>query len=109
VVADLALANCAVHRARAEELHGAAAYDVVTARAVAPLARLLGLSMPLVAPAGALVAMKGAAVAEEVQSAARELEALGCSVPEVVTVGAALIDPPTTVVRVVRDGPARVG
>lgn len=105
-VAALRLVNCEVRRARAEELHGADRFDIVTSRAVAPLPRLLAWSMPLVAPGGALVALKGARAATEVADAADDLRRLGCAPAEVVLVGAgppALLDPPTTVVRVVRD------
>ena len=64
VVADLGLDHVEVVRGRAESLHGRRRFDVVTSRAVAPLGRLLDWSMPLVAPTGALVAMKGSSVAE---------------------------------------------
>ena len=52
VVAELALDHVEVVRGRAEALHGGETFDVVTSRAVAPLARLLDWSMPLVAPTG---------------------------------------------------------
>src|SRR4051812_22656987 len=55
VVAALGLAQVTVVRGRAEALHGVAQFDVVTSRAVAPLDRLLGWSMPLVAANGALL------------------------------------------------------
>ncbi len=49
VVDELGLAGSVeVVRGRAEELHGARTFDVVTSRAVAPLERLLAWSMPLV-------------------------------------------------------------
>ncbi|MGH3345706.1 MAG: 16S rRNA (guanine(527)-N(7))-methyltransferase RsmG [Nocardioides sp.] len=105
VVADLDLSGCEVRRERAEALHGVEQYDVVTSRAVAPLAKLLGWSMPLVAPGGALVAMKGSRASAEVADAADTLRRLGCAAPEVLELGAgepARLDPPTTVVRVVR-------
>ena len=57
-------------RGRADALHGERTFDVVTSRAVAPLERLLGWSMPLVAPTGALVAMKGTSVEDEIEAAA---------------------------------------
>ena len=107
VVADLGLSNCEVRRGRAEALHGVERYDVVTSRAVAPLSKLLGWSMPLVAPGGALVAMKGSRAASEIADAAETLARLGCGPPEVLELGAdepARLDPPTTVVRVVRSG-----
>jgi 16S rRNA (guanine527-N7)-methyltransferase len=105
VVADLQLDHCEVRRARAEALHGAERYDVVTSRAVAPLSRLLAWSMPLVARRGALVAMKGSRAGAEVADAAEALARLGCAAPEVLELGTgdpARLDPPTTVVRVVR-------
>jgi len=109
VVEDLELANVDVVRGRAEELHRGARFDVVTSRAVAPLGKLLGWSMPLVAPAGAMVAMKGSSVREEVEAAGRDLRRLRCAAPEVLVLGADVLDPPTTVVRVAWAEPARVG
>jgi 16S rRNA (guanine527-N7)-methyltransferase len=84
VVARLGLEGVQVTRARAEALHGQRQFDVVTSRAVAPLGRLLEWSMPLVAPEGALVAMKGSSVGEEIGAAAATLDRLGCDAPEVV-------------------------
>jgi 16S rRNA (guanine527-N7)-methyltransferase len=71
-------------------LHGERQFDVVTSRAVAPLDRLLGWSMPLVAPTGALVAMKGSTVVEEIETARTELARWGCTEPEVRELGAEL-------------------
>src|SRR5690606_7879524 len=59
VVDQLQLTNVEVFRGRADALHGARTFDVVTSRAVAPLDRLLAWSMPLVAARGALIALKG--------------------------------------------------
>jgi 16S rRNA (guanine527-N7)-methyltransferase len=98
-----------VVRGRAEELHGDRTFDVVTSRAVAPLERLLGWSMPLVAPAGALVAMKGSSVGEEIEAAGATLRRLACAVPEVHSLGEGRISSPTTAVRVAWADPARVG
>jgi len=56
--------NARAVRARAEEL-GEAAYDAVTARAVAPLAVLAEYASPLLAEQGVLVAWKGAPEPEE--------------------------------------------
>jgi 16S rRNA (guanine527-N7)-methyltransferase len=101
-VAELGLANVRVRRARAEELHGQETFDVVTARALAPLDRLLGWGMPLVSAPGVLVAMKGSAAADEIRAAAGVVAKLGCEAPELLT----LIGPDgsstATVVRVVR-------
>ena len=109
VVAELALAHVTVVRGRAEDLHGAATFDVVTSRAVAPLERLLGWSMPLVAPTGATVAMKGRAVHDEISDARAFLTRWRCGDPEVFEVGVGLVEPPTTVVRVPWADPTRVG
>ncbi len=105
VVADLDLASCEVVRGRAEQLHGERTFDVVTSRALAPLGRLLDWSMPLVGVDGVVLAMKGSRAPEEIESARRELRRHRCADPEVLSVGGsapALLDPPTTVVRVVR-------
>jgi 16S rRNA (guanine527-N7)-methyltransferase len=109
VVDELGLDHVRVVRARAEELHGIETFDVVTSRAVAPLERLLGWSMPLVAPTGALVAMKGQSVHEEISGAQEFLTAWRCGVPEVFEVGEGVVDPPTTVVRVPWADPSRIG
>jgi 16S rRNA (guanine527-N7)-methyltransferase len=81
---------------------------VVTSRAVAPLERLLDWSMPLVSPAGAMVAMKGSSVTEEVEAAAEALRRLGCATPEIHSLGVDLTDSPTTAIRVAWADPARV-
>ena len=52
-------------------------WGVVTARAVAPLSRLLGWTMPLVEPAGALLALKGASAEAEIGDAAEQLKRYG--------------------------------
>lgn len=49
-------------------------YDAVTSRAVAPLPRLLGWSVPLLERSGVIVALKGANAAAEVADAAAELK-----------------------------------
>lgn len=69
-VAELGLANVSVHRGRAEEcreLRGG--FDIVLARAVAPLARLLPTALPLLRPGGRLLAFKGASAQDEVGAA----------------------------------------
>lgn len=109
VVADLDLEHVTVVRGRAEDLHGHAVFDVVTSRAVAPLERLLGWSMPLVAPTGALVAMKGRAIHDEIAEASGALASWRCGEPQVLEVGVGRIDPPTTLVRVPWADPARIG
>ena len=69
VVDSLGLADrVTVVRGRAEDGVVAPA-DVVTARAVAPLERLLGWCWPLVRPGGSLVALKGERASEEIEEA----------------------------------------
>ena len=117
VVAGLALDNVVVRRDRADALHGKEAFDVVTARAVAPLERLLGWCMPLVDPDGFLLAMKGDSAEEEIEIARPVLERLGCATPTVEVLEAPPADgsratttvpPRTRVVRVTWADPARV-
>ena len=98
VATDLSLENVTVIRARAEQVKDRKA-SVVTARAVAPLERLLGWAMPLVAPGGELLAMKGSNAAQEIADAHGKLSKYQV---EICQVGQAIVDPPTTIVRVTR-------
>jgi 16S rRNA (guanine527-N7)-methyltransferase len=109
VVEALSLTNVEVVRGRADALHGSRTFDVVTSRAVAPLDRLLEWSMPLVAPAGALVAMKGSNVGEEIEAARPVLERWRCGEPEVLTLGAGVLVHSTRALRVAWADPSRVG
>jgi 16S rRNA (guanine527-N7)-methyltransferase len=86
VVEALDLDRVRVVRSRAEELHGRERFDVVTARALAPLGRLLGWAMPLVDVSGTLLAMKGSSATEEIAAAAGQLRKLRCAPPELLTV-----------------------
>jgi 16S rRNA (guanine527-N7)-methyltransferase len=108
VVAELALAGTTVRRDRAEALRTHARFDVVTARALAPLSRLLGWAMPLVSPDGVLLAMKGDSAADEIADATVALRKLRCSPPEVLTLGGRAGVSTATVVRVAHADPARV-
>lgn len=66
VVADLALSpTVTVTRGKAATI-GRRRADAVTARAVAPLDRLLPMCVPLVRPGGVVLALKGGAAEEEV-------------------------------------------
>jgi 16S rRNA (guanine527-N7)-methyltransferase len=109
VVGELGLDHVSVVRGRAEELHGEATFDVVTSRAVAPLERLLGWSMPLVAPTGALVAMKGQSVHAEIVAAGPALATWRCADPEVLELGRDVVDPQTIAVRVSWADPTQIG
>ena len=72
--------------------------DVVTARAVAPLDRLLGWTIPLLKPQGRLVAMKGSGATTELESAKQAIADFGVTSIEVITCGAGVVEPETTVV-----------
>ena len=99
VVADLDLGDqVQVIRGRAEEVKLAPA-DVVTARAVAPLAKLLEWTLPLTRKNGLVLAMKGSTAEQEILDAKSKLK--GKNV-EILQCGANLADPPTTVVQVTR-------
>ena len=108
VVADLGLDRVEVVRARADALHGERRFDVVTSRAVAPLDRLLDWSMPLVAPTGALVAMKGSSVGEEVEAARAALARWRCAEPEIRVLGEDAASSTTRALRVAWADPGRV-
>jgi len=73
VVEDLGLDNVQILRARAEDLRGKVRGDVVTARAVATMPKLVRMTTRLIAPGGALVALKGRRAADEVEEADAEL------------------------------------
>lgn len=89
-----------VVRARAEALHGTRAFDVVTARAVAPLPRLLEWTLPLAGPGGSVIALKGESAAAELHAAGPAVTRLGGQLAEVATLTYCGVD--VTVVRVVR-------
>lgn len=76
VGASLALTNVDVVRSRAEDLPPRST-DVVVARAVAPLERLAGWTLPLLRPGGRLVALKGRSAEDELAAAVRTLRRLG--------------------------------
>jgi 16S rRNA (guanine527-N7)-methyltransferase len=98
-----------VIRARAEDSIVASAGlvpipgDIVTARAVAPLDRLAKWCLPLTALGGRLLALKGSSAADEVAEYRDAVGQLGGSLPTVRRCGVGVIDPPTTVVEIVRD------
>ncbi|MGR6322849.1 16S rRNA (guanine(527)-N(7))-methyltransferase RsmG [Micromonospora soli] len=105
-----------VFRGRAEEAAAgtrdtpALSADIVTARAVAALDRLAAWCLPLVVRGGRLVALKGASAAEEIAEHGAAVARLGGGEPEVHRCGVGVIDPPATVIEVVRErvvGPVR--
>jgi 16S rRNA (guanine527-N7)-methyltransferase len=101
VVAQLCLEDrVTVLRGRAEEVK--VVVDVVTARAVAPLDKLAGWTLPLVDVGGTVLALKGENAHTELEEASAELERLGGGSAEIVMVGADIVTPATTVVRIVK-------
>ena len=99
VVADLGLSGrVTVIRGRSEDVKDVTA-DVVTGRAVAALNKLLTLTWHLVAPGGQVLTIKGAQAASEIEEARSFLRKKKLSA-EVITVGAGVVDPLTTLVRV---------
>jgi 16S rRNA (guanine527-N7)-methyltransferase len=108
-VDELGLGSVRVVRGRAEDLHGRERFDVVTARALAPLARLVGWAMPLVAGSGVLLAMKGSSAAQEVADASGALREHRCAPPEIVQASVPDGSSTATVVRVARVERARLG
>lgn len=105
VVEDLGLTNVEVHRGRAEEksiVKAVGGADVVTSRAVAPVGRLMGWSLPLARKGGFVRALKGSSVAEEFERDAVEIRRAGGSAGRVLTVGEGVLEHPTFVAEVER-------
>jgi len=98
VVEELGLDNVTVVQARAEELHGKASFDVVTARAVAAMDKLARWTMPLVKSGGRLLALKGQRAEEEIESAKYVLRKFGAAQVRVEQVRAIPDGESTTVV-----------
>src|SRR3954447_13033179 len=103
-VSRMELDNVTVHRGRAEEMHRdaewAEGFDVVTSRAVAPMERLAGWSLPLVRPGGLFLAMKGSSAQQELDASTRALRHLGGTWAQVLALGEQWLTPPVTVVSV---------
>ena len=97
-VNDMGLTNVVVLRERAESLipdrsHRRNAdrnhmhnqlFSVVTCRAVAPMSKLAGWTLPLLASQGQLIALKGRSAAEEIAKAQQEIRRYGGVNPRVV-------------------------
>jgi len=88
-----------VLRGRGEEVKAVwGTFDVVTARAVAPLGKLLGWTIPLLHEGGRLVTLKGQSAQDEIQSAAAEIKQFRLRDVRVVQLGSPYVEPATTVV-----------
>lgn len=104
IVAELELDNVTVVRGRAEEpdVKKLPKVDVVTSRAVAPLGKLAGWSLPLAKRGGSMIAMKGSSVAEELERDAEQIRKAGGGEAEILTVGDGTLAEPTTLIRIPR-------
>jgi 16S rRNA (guanine527-N7)-methyltransferase len=99
VVPELDLKNVKVLRGRAEEAP-LRNYDVVTARAVSALPKLLRMLVPLTVQGGQVLAMKGSKAQDEIDESKPLMKKLKLESFEIVTVGQNILSDPTTVVRV---------
>jgi 16S rRNA (guanine527-N7)-methyltransferase len=107
-VSALDLPNATVVRARAEEKAAAGiSADMATARAVAPLDRLVGWAAGLLRPGGQLLAIKGQSAQAELEAAEPVLSRLGVQSAEVLQAGRGRVISATTIVRVVMGGHGR--
>ena len=106
-VSTLDLPNATVLRARAEDKSASGIRaDVATARAVAPLDRLVGWAAGLLRPGGQLLAVKGQSALAELEAAEPVLSRLGVQSAEVLQAGHGRVVSATTIVRVVMGGHA---
>lgn len=97
VVGELDLENVEVVRARAEEVEGGQ-FDVVTARAVAALDKLLKLCVPLLKPGGRVIALKGSKAPEEIADAKKLQKKLQIESFNILVCGEKFLAEPTSVV-----------
>lgn len=104
VGSDLGLDNVRVLRGRAEQVTDDVEADVVTARAVSALDKLAPITIPLLHGQGEVLAIKGRSASEELAKAEPKIRRLGGSSSSVVTAGSAVLQEPTTVVRIVVSG-----
>lgn len=99
VVPELGLSNVQVLRGRAEEAP-LKNYDVVTARAVSALPKLLRMLAPLAVSGGQILALKGSKAQDEIDESKPLVKKLKLDTFEILTVGQKVLSDPTTVVRV---------
>ena len=96
ISSELGLTNVTVLRARAEEV--GEAFDLVTARAVSALPKLLRLTVPITNHGGKVLALKGSKAAEEIEEAKKLSKKLKIAGFEVVHTGKQFLAEPTLVV-----------
>ena len=100
-VSELGLTNVEVLRSRAEDVQRTD-FDIVTARAVAALDKLLRMLTPLTRGSvhKTVLAMKGSRAPIEIEEAAPRIKRLGFSTPEIITLGEGVAPETATVVRI---------
>lgn len=98
VIRDLGLTNVQVIRARAEELSDEVMAEVVTARAVSALKKLIPLTAPLLADDGQLMLLKGRSAADEISAASKQIKRARLAEPRIRILGEGLLEEPSTVV-----------
>ena len=96
-VVALELENVDVLRARAEEV-GRSDFDVVTARAVSALPKLLRMTVDLIRPGGRLIALKGERAQAEIDESKTLTKKLRLESFKIVYTGVDTLDEPTRVV-----------
>lgn len=99
VIRDLGLDNVRVIRARAEDVADEVMADVVTARAVSALKKLIPMTVPLLDDDGQLMFLKGRSAQEEITGAEKALKRFKLRKPEITLLGEEILEQPTTVVR----------
>lgn len=97
MVSELGLTNVTVKRARAEEVGDV--FDIVTARAVSALPKLLKMCVPLTKNGGEIIALKGSKAGEEIEESKKLQKKLKIESFEIVKVGVEFLADPTLVVR----------
>lgn len=101
-IEELRLTQVSVRRGRAQDFAGRLQASVVTARAVAPLDRLVQWAWPLLPTGGRLLAVKGRSAQTELEQSRAALDRRGVKQARVIEVGIDVIDPPTRVIEIAR-------
>ena len=99
VIKDLGMENVQIIRARAEEVADEVMADVVTARAVSALKKLIPMTVPLLDDEGHLIFLKGRSAQEEIEAAQKVLKRFRLRAPEIQALGQDVLEEPTTIVR----------
>ncbi|AZI59283.1 16S rRNA (guanine(527)-N(7))-methyltransferase RsmG [Nakamurella antarctica] len=100
VIEELGLTNVRVFRGRAEQaISEAGGADVVTSRAVAPLAKLAGWSVPLARHGGEIIALKGSSAVDEIARDGAAAAKAGLTDLRAEEIGAGLLEQTTFVIR----------